>query len=152
SGWVRAYDTNGNTLWTAIDMMDVVTGIAIGPDSNVVATGYDLDDLPVNVHRAVVAKLSGSDGTNIWKQTYELGSTAQGRAVALDGANNVVVTGSVGTANGASDGLILKYDQTGALLWSNSYGASTADENFWGVAIDSVDNITVVGSQSESDV
>ena len=81
-----------------------------------------------------------------------LGGTGSdlGRAVAIDSANNIIVVGQT-TSDGAggTDVLIAKYNSAGALQWDRTLGG-TGDEIGTAVAIDSADNIIVVG-QTGSD-
>ena len=76
-----------------------------------------------------------------------LGGTGSdyGTAVAIDSADNIIVTGRT-TSDGAGglDVLIAKYNSAGALQWDRTLGG-TGSEIGNAVAIDSADNIIVVG-------
>ncbi len=73
-----------------------------------------------------------------------------GHAVAIDSADNIIVTGQTASDGaGAADVLIAKYNSAGALQWDRTLGGTISDSGS-AVAIDSADNIIVVG-YTESD-
>jgi uncharacterized delta-60 repeat protein len=77
-----------------------------------------------------------------------LGGTGddQFTGVAVDSENNIITSGYTNSAGaGGYDGLIVKYDPLGELLWSRVLGG-TANDFFRNIAIDSTDNIIVAGS------
>lgn len=77
-----------------------------------------------------------------------LGGTGddQFTGVAVDSENNIITSGLTNSAGaGDNDGLIVKYDPLGELLWSRVLGG-TGTDTFGGVAVDSTDNVIVVGS------
>ena len=76
-----------------------------------------------------------------------LGGTGDdiGRAVAIDSADNIIVAGFTGSDGaGGNDVLIAKYNSAGALQWDRTLGGTGSDVGH-AVAIDSADNIIVVG-------
>ncbi len=93
------------------------------------------------LHDAFAAKISPS-GDALIQSTYLGGSgDDQGRAIAIDGARNIFVTGGTTSANfptreafqtslnGPSDAFVSKLNPTGsALIWSTYLGGSSADE------------------------
>jgi gliding motility-associated-like protein len=97
-----------------------------------------------------------SNGNFLWANSFAgLGSNGANR-VAADSQDNVVVTSafaqmltvgdSTYEANGASDGLIIKYGASGNLLWSIWLrGGNSGDDDTWGVAVDSENNIVISG-------
>jgi len=90
----------------------------------------------------------------LWAQRAGGGTNDEARAVAVDPAGNVVVTGffmdtaSFGTTNLVSAGLedifLAKYDAEGRLLWARRAGGSGFDQGR-GVATDASGNIFVTG-------
>lgn len=65
--------------------------------------------------------------------------------VAVDSSDNIIAVGRTsGDGAGNYDGLIVKYDSSGQILWQKTLGDNLAD-NLWRVAVDSSDNIYVSG-------
>ena len=76
-----------------------------------------------------------------------LGGTSNdfGGGIAVDSSGNVYVTGKTESAGaGGSDFLIAKYDSSGAIQWQRTFGG-TADDQGYGVTVDSSGNVYVVG-------
>jgi len=107
---------------------DSANAVAVDDSGNIVVTGrYFPDSLSGNDY--YTAKYAAADGALIWERRY--GNATNGSdgasAVAVDGNDNVVVTGSsVSVSNGfpinASDYYTAKYAAAdGALLWERRY-------------------------------
>ncbi|MEZ4380477.1 MAG: DUF4215 domain-containing protein [Nannocystaceae bacterium] len=101
-----------------------------------------------------VAKFSGG-GEHLWSRGFGDGAEQIGRAVAVDSAGNVVLTGDFhGTMNlggddlvsqGHSDLFVAKLSPAGEHLWSRSFG----DGEFQlgrAVAVDGDDNVIITGN------
>jgi hypothetical protein len=94
-------------------------------------------------------------GTPTWSAHDGDTGDDQGFAVVADSKGNVIVTGAFnGTVNfgkgaltskGGADIFVVKYDRTGKVLWTKRIGAA-GDDFGEGVAVDSSDNVIVVGS------
>lgn len=111
------------------------------------------------ISEIVILKLD-SDGTYQWHTFYGTDSYDEGHGIAIDGNNNVCV---VGSSNAAWDGpsgeapvlahndnhtiMILKLDSNGVYQWHTFHG-SESYERGEDIAIDSINNIYVVGSSS----
>ncbi|MBA7505135.1 hypothetical protein ES706_03798 [subsurface metagenome] len=98
-----------------------------------------------------------ASGEEQWVRMWG-GYTADiGKGIAIDSSDNIYIVGyteSFGTGSG--DICLLKYDNTGVLQWNVTWGG-TGGENGKGIAIDSSDNIYIVGKtrsfgSGESDV
>ncbi len=73
-------------------------------------------------------------------------STDGGYAVASDSTGNTYVAGDVATAANGSDGLLIKYDRSGKLLWERTYDGPGADTDYFTyIRIDSNDQILLLG-------
>jgi hypothetical protein len=103
-----------------------------------------------------VAKLDGSTGTAVWAFRFGATSSLNPRAVGVDGAGDVIATGSFSgtlnfggtplTGDTAGDIFLVKLSgATGAYVWSKSYGSSGTDL-VSGLAVDSNHDIVIVGS------
>ncbi|HEX9150402.1 MAG TPA: nucleotide-binding protein, partial [Thermoanaerobaculia bacterium] len=102
-----------------------------------------------------------SNGMHQWSRSY--GTTAAvgdiGNAVAVDGANNVLLTGSIVGAvdfgggalagNGSYDVFIAKFRSDASHLWSKRAGA-LYDDHGWGIAADSTGNVFSTGDFYQS--
>ena len=125
-----------------------VNGYAAAVDSsgNLYAAGYTNGSVDVFITKY------DSSGIIQWQKS--LGQTSYfdfGWAVAIDSSSNVYVTGSVYDAvAGSSDVLIAKYNTSGSLQWQkkleDTYGSDRGD----GIAVDSSNNVYVVGRHTKS--
>jgi len=82
----------------------------------------------------------------LWSRTEEgMPSAGKGPGVAVDAKGNVIVAGSVEYPFN-KDWLVRKWDSAGNLLWTRSRTAiDTYYDETYGVAVDSQDNIVVIG-------
>jgi hypothetical protein len=83
-----------------------------------------------------------------WVQRYNgLGSSSDiASAVAVDGSNNVIVTGSAGGSGGGPDYLTIKYSSAGVPLWTNRYnGPGNSVDTTFAVVVDGSNNVIVTG-------
>lgn len=105
-------------------------------------------------HDIYVAKYS-SVGALQWVRTGGGPDGDYARAIAVDAAGNVYVTGEIeGTAMfgttqvnghpGTNDAFVAKYDTNGNLLWANYYGGYS-DDKARSIAIDPTGNIYITG-------
>jgi hypothetical protein len=104
-----------------------------------------------------VAKHSGTDGTHLWARRFGGASFDGASGVAVDGAGNVLVTGSFqGTVNlgggpltsaGSTDIFVAKHSGTdGTHLWARRFGGTSSDGGVPDVAVDGAGNVLVTGS------
>ena len=70
-------------------------------------------------------------------------------AVAVDGSNNVIVTGYSAGSGSGFDYATIKYSSAGVPLWTNRYnGPGNGDDTAAAVAVDGSDNVIVTGYSS----
>ncbi len=89
------------------------------------------------------------------RETAQWGTSEydRGRSVAVDSSDNIYVTGQTygdldgNTHEGGWDIFLTKYSSDGTKQWTKQWGTSEWDYG-WSVAVDSSDNIYVVGSTS----
>lgn len=148
---------------------DVGYGVAVDSAGNVVVAGSFQGTVDFNPAEGTtnltsagfddifVWKLSPS-GSLLWARRAGGTSSDWGYAIAVDGEDNVIVTGrfhgtvdfdpGAGTSNltngGNEDIFVWKLDPNGTLVWARQAG-STSNETGYGVAVDSDDSVIVTG-------
>lgn len=84
----------------------------------------------------------------IWEQRYDGGLEDMAYSVAIDSEDNVIVTGtSRDITRRDRDFYTIKYDKNGNAIWEKRYNVGIRDESY-DVAVDSKDNIVIVGTAS----
>jgi hypothetical protein len=100
-----------------------------------------------------------SSGNFLWVRTWGANSADFGYGVAVDGSDNVYVTGNFHDEvdfdpgggvdnhlpNGAMDIFLSKFDSSGNFIWARTWGG-TADDFGYGVAVDGSGNVYVTGA------
>ena len=146
--WVQRYNGPGNGA-------DEAKAVAVDGSNNVIVTGYsagsggDADYATIKYSSA---------GVPLWTNRYNGPGNSDdvAYAVAVDGSNNVVVTGySIGSGS-SYDYATIKYSSLGVPLWTNRYNGPGNDTDFaYALAVDSSNNVIVtgysVGSAGDSD-
>jgi hypothetical protein len=114
-------------LWEANTPATVMTFDAAAADSagNLFVVGAE----PTQLGSCIVTlKYAAASGAVLWRKTSCGVAVAQGHAIAVDRADNVVITGTVGLAGGRSDVKTIKYSGAdGSILWERTFdlGAGT---------------------------
>ena len=125
------YDPSGNLLWERFyngtrGDGDYSNGISVDGDGNAYITGVAYD---LNFDFNYMTIKYGSDGTQIWKISYDGGFTHRSdgaRAIALDPEGNVIVSGISSRGTNFDDITTVKYSQTTGI----SQISSQAPEKF----------------------
>lgn len=73
----------------------------------------------------------------------------QGKGIAIDSSDNVLVVGHTSTNANVIDAQIAKYNSAGTLQWQKRIGGSSID-NAYGVSTDASDNLYIIGEQASS--
>ena len=124
---------------------DFANAVAVDADGNVVVTGLSNNGTNDDYY---TAKYAAADGTLLWEKRYNgpLNGYDEAYALAVDGAGNVIVTGS-STSSGFEDYYTAKYAAAdGALLWEKRYDGPGHDEDDANaVAVDGNGNVVVTG-------
>jgi len=162
--YVAKMDTNGNWLWATRaggSSSDNGYDITLDAAGNVFVTGNFRDTATfgstsltsIGPENIFVAKL---DNNGNWLWASQAGSIygATGRAIALDSANNVIVSGQFSdmghfgdieiTAEGMNDLFVAKLNGNGAWQWAVRAGAGTYS-TATALTVDSNNNIFVAG-------
>ena len=155
--FVRKYNSSGGELWTrqfgAIEG-NGATGVAVDAHGNVYVTGSTLGPLPgqsrIGTADAFV-RVYDPAGNELWTRQYGSVAGDAALAVAVGGAGNVYIVGSTRGVlpdqvriGGFLDAFIIKYDETGTLVWARQFGSTDRDLAS-GVAIDAEGNVYVGG-------
>ncbi|MGD9109552.1 MAG: SBBP repeat-containing protein, partial [Phycisphaerales bacterium] len=145
------YSPDGNELWvkkynSSSSNSDDARGIAVDESGNAYVTGESSDGSGIT--SAVTVKYD-SDGNVDWVASYTspVDGVAFAQDIALDGSGNIYVTGSVGTASGGDDCLVIKYhEDSNEPVWVGKYdGPQGGDDGGQGITLDDFGNIYLAG-------
>ena len=144
---VISYSSSGHINWErsygSRDHGEVAANLVVDSRDNVIVVGYENDG---SDNDWKIISYSPSGGVN-WQCSYdsELGSDAP-MGVAIDSRDNVIVVGYENSGRG-NEWKIISYSPSGGVNWQRSYDGEHGDDVPMGVAIDSRDNVIVVGYQ-----
>jgi hypothetical protein len=154
---VKLSGADGTVLWdTEIDGgagWDMANAVAIDSAGDVVAAGRLVVSDPTQDKRLAVIKLSGSDGTEVWRTLLEGPRWDGGEAssVALDATGDVIAVGHIFNEDTETDFAAVKLSgANGMVLWRTSfhgggiYGGRMADEAL-AVALDDTGDAIATG-------
>ncbi|MEZ4452191.1 MAG: DUF4215 domain-containing protein [Nannocystaceae bacterium] len=143
---------SGHEIWTDLypgrDTGDAVAhGVAVDHDGSIVVVG---EQFVVGENANIwIAKYS-SEGDVLWTRTVigEGGGTDIARGVAVDSEGSYVITGELAVKGEGGNLWLAKLDPGGTEVWSLTYnGPADLGDVGNAVAVDSMDNIWVVGSE-----
>lgn len=155
------YDTSGNQLFlhrfNGGSGMDVPNGMVIDSIGNIYIAGYSYQ-----------GGATGSNFTTIkynpslnlqWSKFYDGTYTSfvddndRARSIALDGNGNIYITGSVNNSGSDHDITTIKYSSSGIQQWVQTYsGAGTGKDIGWTLAVNSTNEVYVVGESTEAGI
>lgn len=134
--WTRRFDSG---RW------DCAVGGGVGPVGQVTIVGETMDGSSGG-HEVVTLASFSPEGDTVWSRTYASGNRDTPNSAVVDGQGNIVIACTRRTSSGLA-GAVIKYDQSGNLLWTRQL-----DRGHWcqfiSVATDSSLNIYVGGSVS----
>ncbi|PYM86695.1 MAG: hypothetical protein DME09_01890 [Candidatus Rokuibacteriota bacterium] len=150
---VKLDGATGTELWRqtikgASSGSNFAQAVAVDEAGNVVAAG-SLTVLAVGetrIHAWTVIKFDGASGTELWRETTDTSDrTPVARAVAIDGAGNVLAAGL--RAGGFQIFMVRKYDgASGALVWEGQVSGGTNPVGQGkAVAVDGAGNVVAAG-------
>jgi hypothetical protein len=162
NGYATKYDANGDVSWSIVltkglaDDRDNYQDVCVDSQDNVLLAGCIEGPYPP-YHFAIVVQKYSSAGDPLWERVYYEHAFNGGAAVAVDGDDNVYVTGYVFTGWGSPEGrwAILKYDPDGSLQpgfpWYYDY-SSDIDymDRAFGITVDDAGNVIVCGRRGEA--
>ena len=170
-GFLIKYNTAGNQIWAKNiggDMDDLINGITADQNGNIYITGsFQSSSLVCDNYtltspgsaEAFVTKYNGS-GNVIWARNFEGTNDDDGNAIAVDGSENVFITGKYAspfltidsytlTNQGSSDAFVTKLDALGNALWAKSAGGSFNDSGYE-ITLDPFGNTYIAGDFNSS--
>ncbi len=172
--YVAKYKPDGTLIWAESmggNALDQANCMNIDKDGNITIIGqyqssnFDADpgpgvfNLQNNGTDDIFIIHLDTNGAFLWAKTIGGDSTDRGEEVSTDKQDNVITTsifqtsinvsGNTINAAGSIDGLIIKYDPSGNLLWTINLGQTNTTQVF-GNRTDSNGNITVSGTYNGS--
>ena len=149
------YDPNGNELWVVRyngpgDDGDYANGIVIDSFDNICVTGSS-EGAAGNMDYATIKY--DPNGSELWVTRYNGVNNGNdyGLAMALDGFDNIYVSGRYDIMGVGGDYATLKYDPNGNELGVVTYnGSSNGDDSPSAVTVDSLGNVYVTGWSQDS--
>ncbi|MDH5694137.1 MAG: SBBP repeat-containing protein, partial [Gammaproteobacteria bacterium] len=134
--WVRRYNGPGNgDDWAYAIAVDGAGNVYV--TGNSYGTGYDYATIKYN-----------PAGDTVWVKRYNgPGNSAdEAKAIAVDGAGNVYVTGKSAGSGTSNDYATIKYNPAGDTLWVKRYnGPGNGSDVAYAIAVDGTGNVYVTG-------
>jgi uncharacterized delta-60 repeat protein len=148
------YSSAGEPLWTNLyngPGSGYDSALSVGADSNnnVIVTGASTGS--GNSDYATIKYSSA--GEPLWTNRYNGpgNGSDQANAVAVDGSNNVIVTGASAGSGSGNDYATIKYSSAGEPLWTTRYNGPGNGGDFpYRVAVDHSANVIISGSSPGS--
>ena len=136
--WIQRYNGpgNGNDFSNAL-AVDAAGNVYVTGNSTGSGTNYDYATLKYD-----------PNGNQLWERRYNGPGNGLERpsALALDGADNVYVTGYSEGSGTSQDFATMKYDSDGALLWERRYNdPANGSDSARALELDGVGNVYVTG-------
>jgi len=177
--FIVKFNNAGTRLWATYyggTLSDVARCITTDSNDNIFISGYtNSTDLPLQNAGTFFqgAKNAASEifilkfdnlGNRLWATYYGGNAADAASAIAIDNNDNIFITGPTasnnfplqntgtfyqGTLSGSEDAYILKFDNSGVLLWASYYGG-TGDDYGTAITTDPSGNIFVAGSTTSS--
>jgi hypothetical protein len=139
--WTNTYDRPGTNH-------DFAAAVGVDGSNNIIVTGSSVSSGSAEDFATI--KYS-STGAPLWTNLYNGPGNSHDypSAVAVDGSNNVIVTGSSVGSGSAEDFATIKYSSVGVPLWTNRYnGPGNNSDYATAVAVDGGNNVIVTGRSS----
>ncbi len=129
------------------DQADVVNGVAVDDNDNILVAGYDL---VAGSSEWRVAKLSPDGSRQWWRSDNRSGGPDEATDVAVDLAGNIVVVG-FDSSPGDKQWVVRKFASDGTSIWEWATNPSSGRDILTEVAVDDSGNILVGGTAQNRD-
>lgn len=139
-GFIRKFDAAGQVLWTrqfGSSEADIVTGLVVGSEGEVVIVGFTLGALPGQESQgssdAFLLRYD-REGREVWARQFGTDKIDSAKAVTLSAAGDIFVAGQTyGELNGAenaggADAFVVKFAADGSPLWTHTLGLAGTDQ------------------------
>jgi len=141
------YSSSGQQLWVSryngpLNGNDVATAIALDSQGNVYVTGGSFNEMSDEDYTTVRYSPSGQE-LKVLRWDGGIGSYDRARAIAVDGQDNVYVTGS--SREYSSDYATIKYSPSGDQLWVSLYDYGTYNDVATAIAVNNKGIVYVTG-------
>jgi enterochelin esterase-like enzyme len=156
--FVVKFDPDGNRRWLRQFGVPAVAdrgyGLTTDATGNIYVTGYTRGNLAatnLGDKDVYLAKLD-PNGTQLWVQQFGSAGEDKGWGVATTGDGVRVggmTSGAMGTAAGALDGWVARYDAAGNRAWLRQFGTA-GNEEVWGLTADAAGNAYVAAYSAGS--
>jgi len=153
--FLSKYSASGGLLWSrqfGTFTSDFNSTVAVDKAGNAFVTGNTFGDLVTTNAGFVDGFLFKYDvsGNLLWSRQFGTALPDFSYAVAVDNDGNAFVSGSTsgdlgGTNQGDHDAFLLKFDESGNLLWSQQLGTRDGDVNI-SIAVDVAGAAYILGS------
>lgn len=151
--FLRAGAQQLNEVWNARmngtgDFSDKAKDMYVDAAGNVYLGGYTTT---TDNHDFLVLKLN-ANGDTLWTRTYNGSDNGEDeiKAIAVDGAGNVYVTGYSKSSSTGDDYTTLKYNSAGVQQWIAFYnGPANQDDIANDIAVDNSGNVYVTGASAQ---
>jgi len=127
---------------------DFARSVKVDSSGNVYVVGWT-DSIGAGSSDFLLAKYNSS-GTIQWQRILGGATFDRGHSVAIDSSDNLYVVGFTDSSGaGDFDFLLAKYNSSGTIQWQRTLGG-TGDDRGNSVAIDSSDNVYVLGQNTST--
>ena len=144
--WERRYDGYGGN--------DNGRAVAVDPaDGSVYSLGHSQGQVGATFVTDIRLLKYDANGTLLWSRAYDgPGASADfGRALAIDPGGDVYAGGYAYNAAGDADGVVVRYDPAGNLVWAELVGGSGGGNDFFAtIALGPTGDVHAVGQASPS--
>lgn len=150
---LAAAGSGGEPYWTALydgSGDDEFNDVTTDTDNNIYLVGKTPTGIGTN--NSLLFKFA-NDGTAEFAYTLGINVSTQqthGEGIALDSSGNIYVTGYTVAVGDGEEGFIAKYNSSGTLQWDKRLGSSSSADRFFRCAVDSSNDIVVVGRYEQS--